>query len=80
MRHNMIHVPRVSGRTIVEKVSGVARWAKRGGAPPVAASKRERGVRRLRQLWDTQGATQLQNAKDGINLSFLLKVLPPLYC
>ena len=70
----IIYVSRAPGRTIVEKVSGVARWAKRGGAPPVAATKRERGVQRLRQLWDSHGTNQLQKVKDGMDLSFFLKV------
>ena len=63
-----------AGRTIVQKVSGVARWAQRGAPPPVAASTGVRGTQRLQQLWDQHGAARLQGAREGLTLNFFLKV------
>ena len=62
------------GRTIVEKVSGVARWAARATPPPEEPSTRKRGLRRARELWSHHGSPQLQSAQEGINLEFFVKV------
>lgn len=53
----------------------MGRWMQGAGQQPLQLTTGQRGVRRVRRLWQERGKPHVQQAKDGITLAFVVKVL-----